>query len=123
MSQKTVGAGYSAAIHIAPIVGSIIGTPILGLLVALIMWASKKNENGFIDHHGREAIRFQLMTIVYCLFGFSIIMFTPLILFALPAILFTLFIWLCYPIYMAIQAMDGRKETYAYTFSPRRKGD
>lgn len=43
---------------------AIIGLPVL---LSLVLWADKRRESAFIDHHGRESINFQLSMVVYLL--------------------------------------------------------
>lgn len=46
-----------------------------GLLGTLILWLVKKDESRFVDHHGKEAINFQLTVLLYvfCLMVFGIV--------------------------------------------------
>ncbi|MBY0311486.1 MAG: DUF4870 domain-containing protein [Phycisphaerales bacterium] len=37
------------------------------LLIPLIMWRTKKDDSGFIDDHGREAVNFQISVNLYLL--------------------------------------------------------
>jgi uncharacterized Tic20 family protein len=45
-------------------VSAIIGLPVL---LSLILWAHKKSESPFVEHHGREAVNFQLSIVTYLL--------------------------------------------------------
>lgn len=36
-----------------------------GIIGVLILWLVKKNESRFVDHHGKEALNFQLTLLVY----------------------------------------------------------
>ncbi len=146
MSTKAPGAGYSAAMHLIPIAVACVATPFVGIIVLLIMWLMKRDETPLIDHHGREALRFQIMMSIYAISGALItfitlgIRFIPvegsavmvdptgsvfvasiiMILAIAIGVGFTLFA-LFYPIYMAIEASKGKKVTYPLVFSPRRR--
>ena len=45
-------------------VSAVIGLPVV---LTLILWAHKKSESAFIEHHGREAVNFQLSIVTYLL--------------------------------------------------------
>lgn len=57
-------------------------------LVPLIMWLVKKDESPFIDHHGRQAMNFQISMFIYAVVAFILIFFVVgIILFPLVILL------------------------------------
>lgn len=117
-SQHNDNSTYGGFIHIAPLVASFIGTPLLGLLVAFAMWTARKDDN-FIDHHGRETMRFQLFMILYAFIGimlFLIVFPVGLLLLIAQAIL-----GIVCPIIGCSKAFGGEYYAYPFVFSPRRR--
>jgi uncharacterized Tic20 family protein len=54
--------------HLGGLAGFIPMTPIFGSIIApLIIWQVKKNEFGFVDEHGKEAVNFQISILIYAL--------------------------------------------------------
>ncbi|AEH02638.1 MULTISPECIES: DUF4870 domain-containing protein [unclassified Lacinutrix] len=85
-----------------------------GLIVPLIIWATKKDENYEIDSHGKKIINFQLSLIVNCiiciplilLFGLGILGFIILGLFSI-----------IFPIINAIKASNGENPSYPLSYN------
>ena len=44
--------------HLLPLLGFLI--PGMNIVVPLLIWLTKRNESAFLDHHGREALNFQI---------------------------------------------------------------
>jgi uncharacterized Tic20 family protein len=54
--------------HLGGLAGLIPVTPIFGSIIApLIIWQIKKEEFGFVDEHGKEAVNFQISILIYAL--------------------------------------------------------
>jgi uncharacterized Tic20 family protein len=54
--------------HLGGLAGFIPMTPIFGSIIApLIIWQVKKDEFGFVDEHGKEALNFQISILIYAL--------------------------------------------------------
>jgi uncharacterized Tic20 family protein len=54
--------------HLGGLAGLIPMTPIFGSIIApLIIWQVKKDEFGFVDEHGEEAVNFQISILIYAL--------------------------------------------------------
>ncbi len=54
--------------HLGGLAGLIPMTPIFGSIIApLIIWQVKKDEFGFVDEHGKEAVNFQISILIYAL--------------------------------------------------------
>ncbi|WP_210330434.1 DUF4870 domain-containing protein [Aliikangiella sp. G2MR2-5] len=98
--------------HFAAFAGFIF--PVLGSILApLILWQMKKEESGFIDHHGKEAVNFQITMLI----AFSIAIFLSFLLIGIP-MLFGLAIFEIIAIILAgIKANEG--EYYRYPLSIR----
>jgi hypothetical protein len=87
--------------------------PVAGFFLGpMIVWLLKKDESAFADHHGREAMNFQISCILWmlisiplCLIGVGFITF---ILAALASLLM--------PIYAALKAADGQWYKYPLTW-------
>lgn len=59
--------------HLAGFAGILM--PVVGhLLVPLLLWRHYRKAHAFIDHHGRDAINFQLSIMVYALLAFSLVL-------------------------------------------------
>jgi len=146
MTERTKGGeGYTVLMHLSPLLASLfyfLAIPFLNLIVPLIMWLCRKNQDEFIDFHGREAIRFQLFMMLY---GFVFVMALLMLFgtsyigaaFANPAVFFTasggfivvlvvvglalLIIPIIFPIVAAVKASSGQLYCLPLTFSPRKK--
>jgi len=44
-----------------------------GLIAALIMWLTRKDQSPFVADHGREAINFHVSLILYTILGFALL--------------------------------------------------
>ena len=44
--------------HVLPLLGFMI--PGTNIVVPLLIWLTKRNESAYLDHHGREALNFQI---------------------------------------------------------------
>ncbi len=54
--------------HLGGLAGLIPMTPVFGSIIApLIIWQIKKDEFGFVDEHGKEALNFQISILIYAL--------------------------------------------------------
>lgn len=43
----------------------LMGTPVLGLIAAVVMWRVRAATSEFLDDHGREAVNFQISLMIY----------------------------------------------------------
>ncbi|MHC4323596.1 MAG: DUF4870 domain-containing protein [Planctomycetota bacterium] len=54
--------------HLGGLAGLIPITPAFGSIIApLVIWQIKKDEFGFVDEHGKEALNFQISILIYAL--------------------------------------------------------
>lgn len=56
--------------------------PFGNYIFPILIWTSKKDQSEFVDHHGKQAINFQLSILIYSLVMAAI---------ALPILIFTVF--------------------------------
>jgi len=82
---------------LAPIIGGVLGT--------LIIWQVKKDDDPYIDEHGKRAFNFQLSMLIYAV-GLTIT-FIGVVLVPVVAILDIVFV-----IIAAIRANDGKDYNY-----------
>ncbi|HRQ73354.1 MAG TPA: DUF4870 domain-containing protein [Phycisphaerales bacterium] len=55
---------YCVFIHLSHLVMLLIGIPIVA---PLVLWLIKKDESPLVDHHGREALNFQISLLIYAI--------------------------------------------------------
>lgn len=97
----------------------------LGFIVPLVLWLAKRHESRFVDHHGREALNFQLNMLVLgvalyvvislfrgTLFRVSSILDWPL----LPWFSILLLINIILSVLAGIEAYNGKDYRYPYIF-------
>ena len=80
---------WAMLIHLFAGVIPFVATPFFAVGYALIMWIVKKDESGFIDDHGREAVNFWISLLIYSLAllplatiitcGVCVILYIPLV--------------------------------------------
>lgn len=56
---------YATFNHVVPLIAHLGGPFLVPLIAAVVMWQIKKDENPFLDDHGRESTNFQLSLLVY----------------------------------------------------------
>lgn len=65
---------YATLLHIVCGITAFLGTPLLALVAALIMWLIRREQSVFVDDHGREALNFWISMTIYSfaigIFGF-----------------------------------------------------
>lgn len=85
---------YAAIIHACGLFGS--------FFIPLVMWLVRKDE-GFIDHHGRQAINFQISMAIYLIVSFVLLFVgIGIVLLAISAILNVVF-----TVVAAVKAANG----------------
>ncbi|MFG0328953.1 MAG: DUF4870 domain-containing protein [Phycisphaerales bacterium] len=55
---------YSTFMHVC-VLGNHVGLPLVGFIVSLVLWLTKRDESPFIDDHGREVINFQISLAIW----------------------------------------------------------
>lgn len=96
--------------HLAALLGYV-GIPFGHILGPLIVWLSKKDDDPFIDAHGRESLNFQISMTLYMIISFVLVfVFIGII---LMFVLIALHIALC--IIAALRANQGQIYRYPFT--------
>lgn len=65
---------WNMLMHLSPLVSFIIPVPFGNIILPLLMWQMKKDEDDSIDDHGKEVINWQISALIYfiILFMFNI---------------------------------------------------
>jgi len=53
--------------HLSALSGLVLPIPFASIIAPLIIWSIKKEESGFIDDQGKEALNFQISMMIYML--------------------------------------------------------
>ena len=147
--ETSKNTSYAMWIHLSTYVWMFM--PFIGIIIPIVMWSSKKDEDPFVDHHGREVIRLQIMMMVwsFAIFFATLLLYVPLmaismatadaggagmeissgfgivLLLSVLAYIFAMIAFSIYTLIMpligAIQANDGLPYAYPLIFSGRRK--
>jgi len=100
--------------HLAGLAGLLPITPVFGGIIApLIIWQVKKDEFGFVDEQGKEAVNFQISISIYAVVS-GLLCFACIGFFLLPAVYVFNLIFL---LIAAVKANNG--ERYRYPLSIR----
>jgi uncharacterized Tic20 family protein len=99
----------AALCHLITLANSITG--LLGTVACLVLWMVKKEDSAFVDHHGKQALNFQITMILA--FGISIVLACVYIGLIFLFILYFANIGLT--IYAAIKASEGERYEYPLT--------
>ena len=85
---------------------------VVGSLVApLIIWQIQKDKSAFVDHHGKEAVNFNITMAIAA--GVSFVLF--LLLIGLVLIWIVGAVWLIFTIIAAVKANNGEYYRYPLT--------
>lgn len=57
--------GWASIVHLAAFIG--LAFPFGNVLGPLVIWLLKRDESALLDHHGREAVNFQISLVVFLL--------------------------------------------------------
>lgn len=96
--------------HLSTFAG-FIGMPFGNIIGPLIIWLIKKDEWQFVDHHGKEALNFQISVTIYSII--AVFLCFVIVGFILLPIIFIADVILT--IIAAIKANDGEEYVYPYT--------
>ncbi len=97
-------AGLCGLIPIVPVIGSVIGP--------LIVWQMKKDEFGFVNDQGKEAVNFQISIVIYTLVS-GLLCLTCIGIFLLPVV--GVF-YLVFLLIAAVKANNGEYYRYPLIF-------
>ncbi|MHC4616684.1 MAG: DUF4870 domain-containing protein [Planctomycetota bacterium] len=103
--------------HLGGLAGYIM--PIIGNVVApLIVWQIKKDEFGFVDGQGREAVNFQISMSLYALIGIAVCLVTCIGAVLIPVVAAIVgIVDLVFLLIAAVKANNG--ESYRYPLTIR----
>jgi len=96
-------AGLGGLIPVVPVFGSIIGP--------LIVWQIKKDEFGFVNDQGKEAVNFQITILIYLIVS-AFLSFVCIGFVLLPAVVVFDLVFL---LIAAVKANDGERYRYPLT--------
>ena len=97
---------------------SIVGIPLLSIIVPLVLWQMKRETHPFIDDQGKEALNFQISMHIY---GFALAFLTFILMFVLigvlliPVLIGLGIFWLVMTIIGAIKVNEGVAFRYPVT--------
>lgn len=109
---------WGVGAHLSGYVGFVAAFAFLG---PLVVWLIKRDAHPFIDHHGKEALNFQLSVLLYLVVGaiaaIPIAIFTVGLglLVLIPVGLALAVAWLVLPIVAAVRASNGEGYRYPVT--------
>lgn len=92
--------------HLSTFIGWLI--PLANILAPLIIWLVKKDESAYVDHHGREALNFQINVTFWAII-FGVLSF---LLIGIPFLVLLILADLVLTIVAAVKASEG--ELYQY---------
>ena len=100
--------------HLLPLLGFMI--PGMNIVVPLLIWLTKRNESAYLDHHGREALNFQISLTLLAAMWFALKMII-VGLFLLPLVPVVVILALMLMIRAGLKASSGNY--YQYPFCVR----
>ncbi|MEX1178935.1 MAG: DUF4870 domain-containing protein [Nitriliruptor sp.] len=110
--------GWGVAAHLSAFVGAWVALAFLG---PLVVWLVGRERHGFIDHHAKEALNFNLTFLLIGVVG-GIIAFVGAVVTLglglvaiLPLAAILAIVWIVLPIIAAVKAWDGEGYRYPLT--------
>lgn len=97
---------------------TLVGIP--GFIVPLVIWLVKREEDSFIDFHGKEALNFQISVYIYAIaltVAMVILMLVVVGVLLIPVLIALAIAALILPVIAGIKANDG--DFYRYPFTIR----
>lgn len=118
--------GWAIGAHLGGLVLGVLTAAFLGFLAPMLVWLLKRDEHAYLDHHGKEALNFQLTVIVAVVV--AALLTVPAILFGVltlgigfvvvgALLLAAVIVWFVFPIMGAVKAANG--EGFRYPLSIR----
>jgi uncharacterized protein len=87
-----------------------LGVPV-SVVGPLIVWLVKREDHPFIDHHGKEAVNFNLSVLIYAIVSFVLM----LVLIGFLLIVVVGIVWFVVTIIAAVRAANGEEYRYPLT--------
>ncbi len=76
--ETTQNKNTATFIHLSALAQYIV--PMSNFILPIVIWSSVKNDSGFVEKHGRNAINFQLSlflyTVILCLVAFPVLLYS-----------------------------------------------
>jgi uncharacterized protein len=115
---------WGIAAHLGGLLAGVLSAASLGFLAPLIVWLVKREDHPFLDHHGKEALNFQLTVLIAVVASLALAipaviigvltLGIGLILMALAA-LAAVVLWIVLPIQASLAASRGEGYRYPLT--------
>lgn len=116
--------GWAIGAHLAGLIAGIATAATLGFVGALVVWLIKREDHPFIDHHGKEALNFQLTVVLAMVVG-AILSIPTILLGVLTlglaiavgalVVVAASVLWVVLPIIGAVRASNGQAYHYPLT--------
>jgi len=101
--------------HLGGLAGFII--PFGNIIAPLVIWLIKKDEDKFVDDHGKEALNFQITLMIAAMAGFIL---TVIVITACVGIPLMIAVGVCNIVFCIIAAIKANKgEAYRYPIAIR----
>lgn len=97
---------WNLLIHLSQLSGFVI--PLGNIIVPLILWQIKKDEDIYIDQHGKEVINWQISLLLYSIISLILSLFFIGLLF----LIILAFVYVVFAIIGAVKAKDGELLRY-----------
>ncbi|MFW5933935.1 MAG: DUF4870 domain-containing protein, partial [Actinomycetota bacterium] len=116
--------GWAIGAHLGGLVLGVLTGAALGFLAPLLVWLLKRDEEPFLDHHGKEALNFQLTVLLALVVG--ALAMVPAVIFGVLTLgigfvivgavgLAALAVWVALPIVASVKASNGEGYRYPIT--------
>lgn len=111
---------YGMLTHLSAFAGALIALAFVG---PLVLWLIRRHEHPFIDHHGKEALNFNLSMLLYGLIGIvgTVATLGIGLVVVVPATVVFFVTWIVVTIVAAVKANNG--EGYRYPLTIRFVGE
>ncbi|MFM1650602.1 DUF4870 domain-containing protein [Brevibacillus sp. B_LB10_24] len=100
---------WATICHLAAFIGCII--PFGHILGPLVVWLIKREDGGFVDQQGREAVNFNISFSIYGI----VLSLLVIILIGVPLLFVLLLAWIVIVIIAAVKANEGVNYRYPLT--------
>lgn len=100
--------------HLSAFAGALVALAFVG---PLVMWLIRREEHPFLDHHGKEALNFNLSLLLYGVIGIvaSVATLGLGLVVVIPAIVVFFVLWVVLTIQAAVKANNGEGYRYPLT--------
>ncbi len=92
---------FAMALHLSQFASLVV--PLLGLILPIVMWASFKDKNEFINQNGRNAINWIISSTIYLIISIVLVFF----IIGIPMLILLLVLDIVFIIMAAVKASNG----------------